>query len=99
MSSVGCSQSGQTLTCTPGALALGSATTLTVVIQPGNSSASQLSFLAQSSGGEVDPADGTLSFALNTAGQVPDTDGPLPPWAFACLGLLLAAMATRRRSA
>jgi len=98
-SSVGCSQSGQTLTCTPGALALGSATTLTVVIQPGNSSASQLSFLAQSSGGEVDPADGTLSFALNTAGQVPDTDGPLPPWAFACLGLLLAAMATRRRSA
>jgi uncharacterized repeat protein (TIGR01451 family) len=98
-SSAACMQAGQTLTCTVGVLSLGATANLTVVIQPGNSSASQLSFLAHSSGGEVDPADGSLTFALNTAAQAADSDGPLPPWAVASLGLLLAALASRTRSA
>jgi MYXO-CTERM domain-containing protein len=87
------------LTCTVGALALAGAATLTVILQPGTSSASHVSFVAQSSSSEVDPGDGTLSFALNQPGEPADTDGPLPPWALAGLGILLAGLATRRRAA
>jgi uncharacterized repeat protein (TIGR01451 family) len=96
-SSAGCSQSAQMLTCTVGSVALGGAATLTVVIQPGNSSASQLSFLAQSAGVEVDPGDGSLNFALNSSQQSSDSDGPMPPWAIATLGLLLTGLANRWR--
>jgi hypothetical protein len=48
---------------------------------------------------EVDPGDGSLGFALNPAPQVADTDGPLPPWAVASLGIVLAGVATRWRAA
>jgi hypothetical protein len=47
----------------------------------------------------VDPGDGALSFALNPAPQPNDSDGPLPAWAMAGLGILLVGMATRWRSA
>jgi uncharacterized repeat protein (TIGR01451 family) len=98
-SSSGCSQSGQVVTCTVGSLAQGGAASLTVVIQPGSSAASQLSFAASSSSGDFDPAGETLTFALNLSPNQIDSDGPMPLWSIAALGLLLAGIGTRTRRA
>jgi uncharacterized repeat protein (TIGR01451 family) len=97
MSSAGCSQSGQTVTCTVGALAVGGTATLSVVIEPGPPEMVNLTFTASSSNLDLDPADGSASVALNWSGEEgAGSDGPLPLWAYAALALLLLAVAARR---
>lgn len=96
-SSSGCSQFGQVLTCTVGTVAQGGAALLTVAIQPGSSAASQLSFEASSSSADFDPAGETVAFALNLSPNQIDSDGPMPLWSIAGLGVLLAGIGTRER--
>jgi uncharacterized repeat protein (TIGR01451 family) len=97
MSSSGCSQSGQTVTCTVGALAVGGSVTLTVVIEPGAAQSVNLTFSASSSNADLDPADGSATVALNwSGGESAGSDGPLPLWAYAALALMLLAVAARR---
>ena len=98
-SSSGCSQSGQTVTCTVGTLADGASASLSLVVQPGGGSATvNLSFTASSGNTDIYPSDGMASVSLYSAGNAP-TDGPLPSWATAALGLLIFAAASRRFAA
>jgi uncharacterized repeat protein (TIGR01451 family) len=95
MSSSGCSQSGQKVTCTVGSLAVGSPATLTVVVEPGPPETVNLVFSASSNNADLDPADGSTTVALDWTGGG-GSDSPLPLWAYAALALLLVAVAARR---
>ncbi len=97
MSSAGCTQSGQTVTCTVGSLAVGSVSSITVVVQPGPPGTVTLAFTASSANADLDPADGSADVALNWSGTGESGgDGPLPLWAYAALALLLILIAARR---
>jgi uncharacterized repeat protein (TIGR01451 family) len=98
-SSSGCTQTGQTVSCTvgSGALAVNTSATLTVLVQPSSPGAVSLVFTASSSNGDLDPADGSVTVPLNSAGTSAGGggDGPLPPWANVALAVLLLGIAGR----
>jgi uncharacterized repeat protein (TIGR01451 family) len=99
-SSSGCTQSGQTVTCTAGTLAVGATDTLVVVIQPGAAPTVTLSFVAKAANPDIDPARSTSVVSLNVPSNAPGsdsgTDAPLPWWANSALGLILLGFASRR---
>ncbi len=97
--SAGCSQTGQSVTCSLGTVAAGSTVPLTIVIAPsGTQQTVSLSFTASSANADLDPADGSETIALNLPSESSQAggDGPLPLWANAVLGLLLLAIGARR---
>jgi uncharacterized repeat protein (TIGR01451 family) len=94
--SPGCTQSGQTVTCTVGSLAVGAKSQLTVVIMPPSGSGNvTLAFTASSNNPSLDPADATEDVGLEYGGDT-SGDGPLPLWAYAALAVLLCLIAVRR---
>jgi uncharacterized repeat protein (TIGR01451 family) len=93
-SSSGCTQSGQTVSCTVGSLAARASASLNVVISPGSAQTANLTFTVASSNGDLDPNNDVVSISLNVPTQ-PSSDGPLPLWADVALGLLLMAVAMR----
>ncbi|MGO9850509.1 MAG: protease pro-enzyme activation domain-containing protein [Steroidobacteraceae bacterium] len=95
MSSPFCTQSGQTLTCAVGALAVGATAPITIVLVPSGSGTVNLQFTASSGNPDLNPADGSATVALNASGESSGSDGPLPLWAYVALGLLLLGIATR----
>ena len=96
-SSPGCAQSGTTLTCTIGAIAVGGNASVTIVIQPtGGGTSLDLSFQATSNNPDIDPNRAMATVALALPPQVqPATDGPLPMWANLLLGAVLVVVAMR----
>ena len=98
MSSAFCTQSGQKVTCTVGALGVGAATPVAIVVMPNGSGMVSLTFAASSANPDLSPADGTATVSLNEPGESPSSDGPLPLWAYVAFGLLLIAIASRRRA-
>jgi uncharacterized repeat protein (TIGR01451 family) len=99
VSGSGCTQSGQTVTCAIGTLAVGATVALNIVIQPGASQTVSLTFTASSANADLNPADGTKTVALNLPAPQNATDAPLPLWASWALALLLLLIATRRVAA
>jgi uncharacterized repeat protein (TIGR01451 family) len=96
-SSSGCTQSGQTVSCTVGNLSKGSSDSLTLVFQPGNTQAVNLSFSVTAGNGVLFPANDVVAIALtSTSGGAGPTDGPLPPWALGMFGAGLIGIASRR---
>jgi uncharacterized repeat protein (TIGR01451 family) len=94
-SSSGCTQSGQTVSCSVGALAVGSTASLTIILQPNTSPQTfNLTFTASSNIADLNPSDGSDTIALYWSGSAGDV--PLPLWANVALGLLLLILATRR---
>ena len=100
-SSSNCVQSGQTVTCTVGTLAVGGTTALTIVAQSNTSQTVSLTFKATSNNTDLNPADGSKTVSLAATGTTNgnSTDGPMPPWAYVALGLLFIGIASRRRPA
>lgn len=94
-SSPGCSQSGQALACTVGALAVGASAGLILVIQPVGSAPVNLTFTATSSNTDIDPNQAIATVSLAPSQLPPATDGPLPLWAYAVLAALLIGVAHR----
>ncbi|MDR3415618.1 MAG: protease pro-enzyme activation domain-containing protein [Nevskia sp.] len=95
-SSPGCSQGGQTVTCTISTLAGGSTAPVTIVIQPGSSPAViNLSFAVSSSQGDLDPANNSVATSLDSPGYAVNIP-VLPPWAELALGLLVLVVGTWR---
>jgi len=101
MSSSFCTQSGQTVTCAVGSLAVGATDPITLVVMPNGSGTVSLQFTASSSSLDLNPADGSATVALSAPGieSSPTSDGPLPLWAYVALGLLFVAIASRRGAA
>lgn len=93
-SSSGCTQSGQTVTCTAGSIGVGAVANLTLVLQvTGSASSVSLAFSAASSNLDLDPANGSTSLALSLPGATTEnTDVPLPPWAVGLLGISLLSL-------
>lgn len=98
MSSSFCTQSGQKVTCTVGALGVGTPAEVTIVVAPNGSGTVSLTFTASSANPDLDPVDGSATVSLNEPIESPSSDGPLPLWAYLAFGLLLFAIATRRRA-
>ena len=97
MSSSFCTQSGQKVTCAVGALGVGATTPVTIVVMPNGSGMVSLTFAASSASPDLNPADGTATVSLNEPDESSSSDGPLPLWAYVAFGLLLLAIASRRR--
>ncbi len=98
-STSGCTQTGQTVTCTIGSASKGSSDSLTLVFQPTSSQTVSLSFAVTAANGVLFPANDMLAIALTpTSVSAPPTDGPLPPWALGLLGAGLIGIAARRLS-
>jgi len=96
-SSSGCTQSGQTVSCTVGNMVKGSTASLSLTFQPSNSQGVNLSFSVTAGNGVLFPADDLLAISLPAAGSTTQaTDGPLPPWALGILGMGLIAISSRR---
>lgn len=98
MSSSRCTQSGQKVTCTVGALSVGTPAQVTIVVAPNGSGTVSLTFTASSANPDLNPADGSATVSLNEPSDSPSSDGALPLWAYLAFGLLLLAIATRRRA-
>jgi len=96
-SSSNCTQSGQTVRCTVGALAVGATTSLTIVAQATAPQTITLTFTAASSNADLNPADGSKTVSVTETGAGYSVDAPMPLWAYIILGLLLMAIASRRR--
>jgi subtilase family serine protease len=90
--SPGCTQSGQTVACTVGGLAVGAKATLTIVINPGTAQAVNLTFTATAGNADLNPNDAVIATSVTGSSG---TDGPVPLWANLMLGLLLMALAMR----
>ncbi len=100
MSSSFCTQSGQTVSCAVGALAVGTTVPITLVILPTGSGVVSLAFTANSANLDLNPADGSATVALNDSDDSgASSDGPLPLWAYVAFGLVLIVIASRRRAA
>ncbi len=96
-SSSGCTQSGQTVSCTVGNLSKGASDSLTLVFQPGNLQTVNLSFGVTAGNGVLFPANDLLAISLTpVSGGAGATDGPLPPWALGIFGAGLIGIASRR---
>ena len=95
-SSSGCTQSGQTVSCSVGTLAVGSKASLTLVLQPNTTAQTfNLTFTASSSIADLNPSDGSNTIALYWPGEAADV--PLPLWAYVALGSLLLMLTARGR--
>ena len=98
-SSSACTQTGTTVSCNVGTIAIGARSQLTVVIQPaGGALSANLTFIAGAANGVLYPAADSVTTALTipaVAGGV--SDSPLPPWSYLLLGASLAGIAARRR--
>jgi uncharacterized repeat protein (TIGR01451 family) len=94
-SSTGCTQSGQTVSCTVGSLAKGASATLTIVINPGTTQTVNLSLTATSSNGVLDTGANVVTTTLSVPSST-STDAPLPFWAFGALAASLIGIARRR---
>jgi uncharacterized repeat protein (TIGR01451 family) len=99
-SSAGCSQKGQTVSCSVGTSPLAAGATaapITIVVQTAGSGTVSLTFTAGSGNPDLYPADGTATVSLSATTAAPATaDAPLPLWANGALALLLLAIAMRR---
>jgi uncharacterized repeat protein (TIGR01451 family) len=94
-SSAACSQSGRSLTCSLGAMSVGSSAVVTIVLVPGSTSSVSVEFQVAAGNGVLYPASAAATVVLQTAAV------PLPPWAPWLLGLALAQVGlrgVRRRS-
>jgi subtilase family serine protease len=89
-----CTQTGQTISCMLGALALGATAPLSLVINPGDAAQTvNVSFNASSNQRNLNPSDGMDTIGLNLPTNASsDTDAPLPLWSEALLGAGLAAL-------
>lgn len=96
MSSSFCTQSGQKVTCTVGALSVGTPAQVTIVVAPNGSGTVSLTFTASSANPDLNPADGSATVSLSEPSESPGSDGPLPLWAYLAFGLV--AIAFRRRA-
>jgi uncharacterized repeat protein (TIGR01451 family) len=96
-SSSGCTQSGQTVTCTVGSLAKGGSAGLTVVINPGSAQTANLSFAATSNNADLVPSNGVVAISLTVPSGGGETDAPLPLWALGALAASLLGIAVRRK--
>jgi subtilase family serine protease len=90
--SPGCTQAGQTVTCTVGSLAVGGNAALTVVVQPGSAQTVNLTFNVTSSHGDLNVNNDSATVSLDV--QISEADAPVPLWAYVTLGLLLLVLAT-----
>jgi uncharacterized repeat protein (TIGR01451 family) len=97
MSSSFCTQSGQTVTCTLGTLAVGAATPITLVVMPNGAGVYSLQFTASTANLDLNPADGSATVKQTIWSPGEDAGGPLPLWAYVALGGLFLAIASRRR--
>jgi uncharacterized repeat protein (TIGR01451 family) len=96
-SSPGCTQTGQTVSCSIASLALGANQALTIVINPGGAPSASLQFTVSASNGDLDANNNTLALELSEPAEPPSGNGPLPLWALAALGGLLWLGASRYR--
>jgi uncharacterized repeat protein (TIGR01451 family) len=96
----GCSQSGQTLSCTVGSVAPGATPSITVVLQPAGLSSVNLSFVAATTtDSNLDLNNDVASITLSPAGSSGESssgDGPLPLWALGALGAGILGVARAR---
>ena len=90
-SSVGCSQTGQTVSCTVASLGVGSTAALTIVLQPGLGVPLNVDFTVSSANGDIDSRNNSLALSLNPG---PEADAPLPAWALAALGAVLLGLSS-----
>ncbi len=97
-SSAGCTQSGQTLSCAVGPVAVGSSVPLSIVLQPADQQTVDISFTVGSSGGDLDPRNDVVATAI-TLPTYAAGDGPIPLWADGALGLILFGLAAARNRA
>jgi hypothetical protein len=98
VSGAGCTQTGQTVRCTIGTLAVGA--TVALYRDPARGSQTvSLTFTASSSNLDLNPADGMKTVALNVPSEANGSDAPLPLWASIALALLLLLIANRRVTA
>jgi uncharacterized repeat protein (TIGR01451 family) len=99
MSSLGCTQSGQALSCAVGTVAPGALPVLAVVLQPGSLSSVSLTFAAgTATDGNLDLNNNSVSIALSpdSGSEGPGSDAPLPLWALGALAAALLGVARRR---
>jgi uncharacterized repeat protein (TIGR01451 family) len=96
-SSAACKQSMQTITCSVGALAVGSVASFAIVVQPATAGQSyDVTFAATSSNPDIDVAAGIASIVLVASGAANPTDGPVPLWAVVAFAAALVGVAHRR---
>jgi len=93
-SSSGCTQSGQTVSCTVGNIAEGSNASLTIVINPGNTQTANLTFSATSNNGDINPNNGVVMTSLNLPSGAANV--PLPSWALCAFAAALFGVARRQ---
>jgi uncharacterized repeat protein (TIGR01451 family) len=96
-STSGCTQSGQTVSCTVGSVSKGASDSLTLVFQPSSALNGNLSFSVTAGNGVLFPANDVLAISLTSvSGSGGATDGPLPLWALGMFGAGLIGIASRR---
>jgi uncharacterized repeat protein (TIGR01451 family) len=96
-SSAACKQSMQTITCSVGALAVGSVASFAIVVQPATAGQTyDVTFAATSSNPDIDAAAGSASIVLVASGAADPTDGPMPLWAVVAFAAALVGVAHRR---
>jgi len=97
LSSSFCTQSGQTVSCAAGAVAVGGTVPVTIVVMPAGAGTVSLTFTAGASNLDLNPADGSATVALSAPPESgAATDGPLPPWSYVLFAALLLGAAARR---
>lgn len=96
-SSAGCTQTGQTITCNVGTVAVGAIATVSVALKSNGSPPNiNITFVASSNNPDLNPAAASAPIALSLTAGTTDTDAPLPPWAIGLLGVMLVMLASRR---
>lgn len=93
-SSPGCTQSGQTVTCTVANLAANATASVTIVIQPPGPEQVNLTFSVRSGNGDLNPNNNSVTIAIDDTSSAA-SDGPVPLWADVALGLVLLVLAMR----
>ena len=93
-SSPGCTQSGQTVSCTLSSLTSGTMEMLTVVVQPNDATGQvTVTFSVADGNGDSNLTNDSAMVALTIAGE---GAAPTPQWALFALGAVLMTLALRR---